>query len=80
MHVLLHLFPFATINDHKVYQTLSKSNNSYSTNTCSTLKPPKIKVTSSLSSIMFLLSKIKILKMSLTVGIITLKKFKVLII
>ena len=42
------LFPFATLNDHKLYQTLSQSNNhysgssnSYSTNTCSTLKPPK---------------------------------------
>ena len=42
------LFPFATINDHKLYQTLSQSNNhysgsfgSYSTNRCSTLKPPK---------------------------------------
>ena len=42
------LFPFATLNDHKLYQNLSQSNNhysdsfnSYSTNTCSTLKPPK---------------------------------------
>ena len=42
------LFPFATLNDHKLYQTLSQSNNhytgssnSYSTNTCSALKPPK---------------------------------------
>ena len=42
------LFPFATLNDHKLYQTFSQSNNhcsgissSYSTNTCSTLKPPK---------------------------------------
>ena len=42
------LFPFATLNDHKLYQTLSQSNNrysgssnSYSTNTCLTLKPPK---------------------------------------
>ena len=42
------LFPFATINDHDLYQTLSQSNNhyigssgSYSTNICSTLKPPK---------------------------------------
>ena len=42
------LFPFATINDHKLYQTLSQSYNhysgcsgSYSTNTCSTLNPPK---------------------------------------
>ena len=42
------LFPFATMNDHKLYQTLSQSSNhynssfgSYSTNTCSTLKPPK---------------------------------------
>ena len=42
------LFPFATINDHKLYQTLSQSNNhyngssdSYTTKTCSTLKPPK---------------------------------------
>ena len=49
MHVLFQqLFPFATINDHKLYQTLSQSNNhysgssgSYSTKTCSTLKPPK---------------------------------------
>ena len=42
------LFPFATLNDHKLYQTLAQSNNhysgssnSYSTHTCSTLKPPK---------------------------------------
>ena len=42
------LFPFANINDHKLYQTLSQSNNHnsgssgrYSTYTCSTLKPPK---------------------------------------
>ena len=42
------LFPFATINDHKLYQSLkqsknhySGSSNNYSTNTCSTLKPPK---------------------------------------
>ena len=42
------LFPFATLNDHKLYQTLSQSNNhysgssnSYSTNTCWSLKPPK---------------------------------------
>ena len=42
------LFPFATLNDHKLYQTFSQSNNhysgssnSYSTNTCSTLKSPK---------------------------------------
>ena len=42
------LFPFATLNDHKLYQTLSQSNNhysgssnSYSTNICSTLKPTK---------------------------------------
>ena len=42
------LFPFATINDDKLYQTLSQSNNhysdssgSYSTKTCPTLKPPK---------------------------------------
>ena len=48
MHVLFQQFPFATINDHKLYQTLSQTNNhysgssgSYSTNTCSTLKPPK---------------------------------------
>ena len=41
------LFPFATINDYKVYQTLAQSNNyysgsfnSYSTNACSSLKPP----------------------------------------
>ena len=39
------LFPFATLNDYKLYQTLSQnlnhysgSSNSYSTNTCSTLK------------------------------------------
>ena len=39
-------FPFATKNDHKLYQTLSQSNNhysgssnSYSTKTCSSLKP-----------------------------------------
>ena len=43
------LFPFATLNDHKLYQTLSQSNNhysgssnSYSTNTCSTLKPKNL--------------------------------------
>ena len=42
------LFPFAIINYHKLYQTLSQSNNhnssssgSYSTNTCSTLKSRK---------------------------------------
>ena len=42
------LFPFATLNDHKLSQSLSQSNNhytgssnSYSTNTCLTLKPPK---------------------------------------
>ena len=42
------LFLFSTINDHKLYQTLTQSNNhysdssdSYSTNTCSTLKLPK---------------------------------------
>ena len=42
------LFSFATINDHKLYQTLSRGNNhcsdssnSYSTKTCSTLKSPK---------------------------------------
>ena len=42
------LFYFATLNDHKPYQTLSQSNNhysgssnSYSTNTCWSLKPPK---------------------------------------
>ena len=40
------LFSFTTLNDHKLYQTLSQSNNHYSgssnsyfTNTCSTLKP-----------------------------------------
>ena len=42
------LFPFAILNDHKLYQTLAQRNNhysgssnSYSTHTCSTLKPPK---------------------------------------
>ena len=42
------LFSFTTLNDHKLYQTLSQSSNHYSgssnscfTNTCSTLKPPK---------------------------------------
>ena len=42
------LFPFATINDYKLYQTLTQSNNyysssfnSYSTNASSSLKPPK---------------------------------------
>ena len=42
------LFSFANLNDHKLYQTLrqsknqySVSSNSYSINTCSTLKPPK---------------------------------------
>ena len=42
------LLPFATKSDHKLYQTLRKSNNhysgssgSFSSNTCSTLKPPK---------------------------------------
>ena len=42
------LFPFATLNDHKLYKTLSQSNdhcsgssNSYSTKTCLTLKSPK---------------------------------------
>ena len=43
------LFPFHTLNDHKLNQTLSQSNNhysgssnSYSTNTCSTLKPKNL--------------------------------------
>ena len=43
------LFPFTTLNDHKLYQTLSQSNNhytgssnSYSTNTSSTLKPKNL--------------------------------------
>ena len=42
------LFSFVTLNDHKLYQTLSQSNNhycdssnSYSTNTYSSLKLPK---------------------------------------
>ena len=42
------LFPFATLDHHKLHQTLSQSSkhysgssNSYSTNACSTLKPPK---------------------------------------
>ena len=42
------LFPFATLNNHKLYKTLSQSNNhysgrsnSYSTNICSTIEPPK---------------------------------------
>ena len=42
------LFPFATMNDYKLHQTLSQSNNhnsdssdSYSTMTCSTLKATK---------------------------------------
>ena len=42
------LFPFATINNHKLYKTLSQSNNhfsessdSYSINTCSTWKRPQ---------------------------------------
>ena len=42
------LFPFATLNYRKLCQSLSESNNqnigissSYSTNTCSKLKPPK---------------------------------------
>ena len=42
------LFHFATINDHKIYQTLRQSNNhyngsygSYSINIYSTLKPSK---------------------------------------
>ena len=42
------LFPFAILNDHKLCQTLSQSNNHYSgisncysSNKCSTLKPPK---------------------------------------
>ena len=42
------LFPFATINNHKLHQTLRQSNNhcsdssdSDSTKTCSTLKTPK---------------------------------------
>ena len=43
------VFPFATMNDHKLYQTLRKSNNlhcyssdSYPTKTCLALKPAKI--------------------------------------
>ena len=42
------LFPFAVVSDHKLYQTLSQSNNHdgsssdrYSTKTCLTLKPPQ---------------------------------------
>ena len=42
------LFPFPTLNDQKLYQTLRQNNNhyngssnSYSTNTCSILKTPK---------------------------------------
>ena len=48
MFCSINLFSFATLNDLKLYQTVSQSNNhyigssnSYSTNTCSTLKPPK---------------------------------------
>ena len=48
MFCSINLFPFATINDHKLYQTLSQSNKhycgssgSYSTNACSTFKSPK---------------------------------------
>ena len=64
------LCPFDTLSDHKLYQTLSQSNNhysgssnSYSTNTCSTLNPSK-----NLSNFLN------------EVYIMTLKKFKVLII
>ena len=79
------LFPYAaTINNHKLHQTLSQSNNhfndssdSYSTKTCSTLKAPQN--LSNLFTINFLLSKITTLKM-LTVSVLTLMKFKVLII
>ena len=42
------LFPFAIMDDHRLYQTLTRSNNLYSgssgvysNNTCSTLKLPK---------------------------------------
>ena len=54
MHVLEmncsdNIFPFATLNYHKLYKTWSKANNhysgssnSYSTNTCSTLKPKNL--------------------------------------
>ena len=78
------LLPFATKSDHKLYQTLRKSNNhysgssgSFSSNTCSTLKPPK-KLSNFVKEFNnFLFSKIKTLKMSLTVSIITLTKFKI---
>ena len=52
MHVFfqkfISLFPFATLNDYKLYQTLNQSNNHYSNssghysaNSYSSLKPPK---------------------------------------
>ena len=49
VHVLFHnLFTFATMNHHKLYQTLSQNHNhhssnsaSYSANACSTRKLPK---------------------------------------
>ena len=49
MHGLFkNLSPFATLSDHKLYQSVRQSNkqyidssDSFSTNTCSALKPPK---------------------------------------
>ena len=76
---------FLLLSDHKLYQTLSNnhysgSSKSYSTNTCSILKPPK-----NLSNLFkdfnnFSSQQKKTLKISLTVSIMTLKKFEVLII
>ena len=79
------LIYFLLLSDHKLYQTLSNnhysgSSKSYSTNTCSILKPPK-----NLSNLFkdfnnFSSQQKKTLKISLTVSIMTLKKFEVLII
>ena len=80
------LFPFATLNDHKLYQTLSQSNNhysgssnSYSTNTCSTLKPPK-NLSNLFNEFNNFSQRNKSTQNIITVSIMTLKKFKVLII
>ena len=79
------LFPFATLNDYKLYQTLSQSNNkysgssnSYSTNTCSTLKSPKnlSNLFNEFNDFSYQQNKMKRMKISLTLSILTLKKFK----
>ena len=79
------LFHFTTITNHKVNQTLSQSSNHYSassdnnsTETCSTLETPKN--LSNLLNEFNNFSSQKILKISSPVSIITLMKFKVIVI